>query len=343
MKGAVLQRCYFLGLAFIFSLGTRPVIAAFEPIVPTQIEKCSVHPPRLQGIPFECVRWVDSTNPFAFWQSGLAFRLGQISRPTWQTLMRRYGGWHNPQALPPYDPHRFYTLTDFMPPLIQSLDQHRFVGQTYALPDLPSPVHVVANCWGTLYEILRSAHRSSASPMVLFAAEPGSMFALLRRISGPVSDTPQPGDLLLMSHRRGEHEYLDHTLLVIDQGLFFEKAGAGDRVPYRFVDLPTLQSVWNSAIFTYEYRRPVLSRRTLPAPQAYFAARADSPLALSAPWATHLTVIPDPEAPPLLFWMQPMPPPQLVQGRFQLPALVYQPESLVPSLKSFASPKPPGQ
>jgi hypothetical protein len=111
---------------------------------------------------------------------------------------------------------------------------------------------------------------------VLFVTEAQPMLNLLRKISTPVTTTIQPGDVLLVYHRHGTQQYLDHTAIAIDQQIIFEKAGTGDAVPYRLIDLDTIRRIWNPQIFIHEWRRP-MRRQRLPHPLQQFRVKNPVP------------------------------------------------------------------
>jgi hypothetical protein len=322
----------FLAVVFI----ALPTKGEFRKIPYGSSETCTVSLPSAAGIPYRCRRWVDETAKLPFWRSALAFEFGQLSRRSWQHLIAVYAAWHNGHLLSAYDAQRRYDLLDFMPPIIQALDRHRFYTQqqTFTTRRTTQTVQLVTNCWGTVYEALRLAQRPTVESPVLFTATAQLMLKLLQKISTPVPlAATQPGDMLLLLHRHGDRTYLDHVVLVIDQGLFFEKAGTGDEVPYRFVDAATLSETWNPAIFTYEFRRPS-SHRALPLPNDVFSLQQQQSPHLSALWPnlpkSHLTAFEDPEAPPTFLWIQPLPPLRRIQERFHLPQDAYNAERLWP-------------
>jgi hypothetical protein len=326
-----------LGLALLTTLyHITPATAEFRKITYHRSERCAVTLPSVSGVAYRCRRWLDETAKLTVWQSALGFEFGSLSRQTWQSLMQIYTRWHNWRLLPPYDASRHYELLDFMPPTIQALDRHRFIGQKqmWANHGQPQSVQLVGNCWGTAYEILRLAKKTEVESPVLFAAAATPMLKTLEMTSVPVSATQaRAGDLLLLSHHHGDRIYLDHVALVIDQGLFFEKAGSGDDVPYRFVDIATLKQTWNPAIFAYSVRRP-LPQRNLPHPTTTFSLGNERQYQSIGSWPftvrQQLTVVEDPDTPPTWLWMQPLPPLQRVQGRSQLPTAAYQPDRLWP-------------
>jgi cell wall-associated NlpC family hydrolase len=308
--------------------------------VPLGVEQSC--PARLQsnlGIPYRCQRWADRTAKLPLWQDFLGFRFGRLRYSDWRYLMRIYGSWHNARLLSPYDARRSYELLDFMPPMIQALDKHRFyMQQTPIIQNNDAKTLAVAqlvtNCWGTVYEILRLAKASKAESPVLFATAADPMLSILRRVSTSPATSMQPGDILLISHRHRDREYLDHAAIAIDRGLFFEKAGTGDEVPYRFVEEATLRRIWNPAIFTYEIRRSS-SEAALPQPQNIFSLKQHPNPNYLALWprslARNLTVLESADgSPPTFLRMQSMPSLRQVQERFQLPEEAYRRNGLRP-------------
>jgi hypothetical protein len=312
-----------------------PVTAEFRKITYRRNERCSVTLASVSGVAYRCRRWLDETAKLTVWKPALGFEFGRLSHQNWQHLMEVYAGWHNRHLLLPYDKTHHYELLDFMPPTIQAVDRHRFIGQkqVWAHHGQSQSVQLVGNCWGMVYEVLRLAQKPVAESPVLFATAAPPMLKVLETASVPISPTAvRAGDILLLSHQHGDRVYLDHVALVIDQGLFFEKAGAGDDVPYRFVDIATLKRTWNPAIFTYSIRRPLL-QRNLPHPTATFSLRKRQRQPIGSwPFAVQqqLTLVENPDTPPTWLWIQPLPPLQRVQGRFQLPTAAYQAEHLWP-------------
>jgi hypothetical protein len=255
----------FLGLDSSF----LPAQAAFQKTPVSHLEFCALRLSHAPDIPHQCLKYIDKSVQWPFWQTSLGLQFGKLSRTQWQTLYQHYGSWHHHHT--PYDPSRHYDLLDFLPPVIQALDRHRFISETRSLSHR-SERQLVTNCWGTTYEILRLSQRSTSESPVLFVTEAQPMLNLLRKISTPVNTAVQPGDVLLVYHRHGNQEYLDHTAIAIDRQIVFEKAGTGDTVPYRLIDLGTVRQIWNPQVFTYEWRRPILGQR-LPHPLQQFRVR----------------------------------------------------------------------
>jgi hypothetical protein len=169
-----------------------------------------------------------------------------------------------------------------------------------------------------VYEILRLRHRPARESPVIFMTEALPMLKLFRRISEPVPRLVQPGDVLLIFHRHDDREYLDHTAIAVDQQVVFEKAGTGDTVPYRLIDLGTIRQIWNPQVFTYEWRRPMPSQ-PLQHPVAQFQihrSRGGVPFPFSMINATEKHKM-------IYFPYLLLPPLQQQNGRFQLPPEAY--------------------
>jgi hypothetical protein len=336
-----MQKFIIFGILSLLSLSLAPARGEFRKIPVSKTEACFFQLSRSKKIPHHCILWVDETAKLPFWKRSLGFQFGRLSRSQWQALAHAYAAWHNADLLAPYSAQHSYALIDFMPPTLQALDRHRFYAQTQPIVGLLPPstqVQLVANCWGTVYEVLRLAHKPQAESPVLFAAAAQPMLETLRAISTPAADQ-KPGDILLLSHRHGDREYLDHVVLVIDHYLFFEKAGTGDEVPYRFVSTQTLTQIWNPTIFRYEVRRPLTQQR-LPSPSDRFSLKQQTPLRLPLlgweRWRlgaklSRLTAIESVDEPPTFLWIQPLPPLQQTQGRFQLPPAAYRADTLWPN------------
>ncbi len=57
--------------------------------------------------------------------------------------------------------------------------------------------------------------------------------------------------------------YLDHIALFLDDDVFFERAGAGNDVPFRVTNWATLSSVWLPGVFQYSIRRSAAAGQLL--------------------------------------------------------------------------------
>ncbi|MGF1603249.1 MAG: hypothetical protein GFH24_608438n31 [Chloroflexi bacterium AL-N5] len=269
--------------AFLLVNGATPAWSELHPIPFTSKQRCNHKLAAAKDIPHVCWQHQNDQAKLPVWRSALGFEFGTLTRSQWQQLQQTYTRWQN-RRLAPYDPQRSYTLMDFMPPLMQALNAHQFHVEKVPLPTplpelLPSKDGVasaIANCWGTLYEVLRTAQHNQSMPYT-FMAGPQQIEAWLQQASTPVIGAAQPGDILLIQHRRGDLTYLDHVALVIDDQLFFEKAGTGDETPYRLVDLKTLQQSWRPDVFAFKVRRP-LQNQALLSPQKRFGLHSPATL-----------------------------------------------------------------
>lgn len=237
----------------------------------TTTTRCDFRLARAAGIPYRCLAHVNQAAKLPLWQPSLNFQFGRLQPQQWQQLVQNYATWHHPAHLAPYHPDQRYELIDFLPPLVQALDRHQFQAQTQTVSTATTTMKVslVANCWGTLYEILRLARSPDPQPAFIFLAGMQPMLTILRQNSAIVSRQAQPGDILLIYHQHQQQDYLDHVALVVDQNLYFEKAGTGDHVPYRLVDEATLKRTWRPDVFTFEIRRPYATLQLPPPAEAF--------------------------------------------------------------------------
>ncbi len=221
-----------------------------------------------------CEAIVDTAIPLEIWQTRLRFNLGHLTEDQFHQLKDFYGSWNSQKTSIGFDPTKSYQLKDFLPPIIQAIEGHRFIPEATHLPkqlwtlaeqsapsgETPS---LYSNCWGILYEVLRSSNHEP----VIFIADQATMLEVLRNKSTllasaqepealPFPVAMRPGDILLISHTTAGMEYLDHVALVLDQGIFFEKAGSGAEVPIRIVEAEVMHKMWRPGVFQYELRRP---------------------------------------------------------------------------------------
>ncbi len=272
---------YLLLFAVIVS-SSKPALGAFRRMPITAKKQCNLTLSSASGIPHTCWQLQNLEASLPVWQSALTFEFGRLSRSQWQHLNQTYGRWQK-RRLTPYDAQRHYTLMDFMPPLMQALNLHQFHAEQVTLPpplvnvaEQTSIASVIANCWGTVYEILRAA-QSHHTDFYTFMVGREQVGAWLQQGTAPVRGRTQPGDVLLIKHQLGDRTYLDHVALMVDDQIFFEKAGTGDNTPYRLVDLETLKQSWRPDIFTFEVRRPV-SGQPLQSPLERFGLHSSEPL-----------------------------------------------------------------
>lgn len=171
-------------------------------------------------------------------------------------LNRVFGG----QTVKEFTAGQTYSLVDFLPPLVQALNGHRFlVHDEYTKVRKSSgelterEIQTMTNCWTTAYEIARlnspvNAARSEKSMSVFFISGPQIERVLKdpkfgKRLNS--SAELRPGDMILISKRAGEiygpnaprptEPILLHAAIFVDTGLFFEKTGVDSQNLYRLV------------------------------------------------------------------------------------------------------------
>jgi hypothetical protein len=265
-----------LWLLFIVS-GSAPARGEFRQMPITGKTQCNLTLAAAADIPHACWQLQNQQATLPVWRSALEFEFGQLTKAQWQQLQKAYATWQKHPIF--YDPRRHYTLMDFMPPLMQALNAHQFHAEQVPLPkslfdlrsnekEMSTQASVIANCWGTLYELLRTSQSASAMPFT-FMTSRDEMEQWLQQQSRPITDRAQSGDILAIYHRLGNRTYLDHVALVVDEQILFEKAGTGDDTPYRLVHRDTLEQSWRPDIFTFEMRRPILDQPLSP-PQKRF-------------------------------------------------------------------------
>ena len=260
-----------------------------------QTQSCFLQLFEARKIPHQCQVTKDESSPLEVWQNRLSFHFGQISEQDFIFLKNTYSGWSQSQTSINYEPNKSYQLVDFLPPLIQALNGHRFIpeetvqagqdgyfGELLSSPQTDLKKYLYMNCWGIVYEVLRAAVNSQAQPS-LFMAQGSVMLEQIRNTSYKLlalqepSEFPipgilsKPGDVILIMHKSSAgYEYLDHTVIVIDDGVYFEKAGTGEDVPLRIIDRETLLRIWPPGVFRYELRR-LHQNALLPHPQEIFS------------------------------------------------------------------------
>ena len=279
--------------------------AEFVPLGSDRTETCTLKLTEAEGIPHQCLTIKDLSSPLEVWQSRLSFDFGQLSQTDFNKLQTIYGRWSQQKSLVTYHPQQSYQLIDFLPPLVQALNSHRFVPEVTKLKltkkqnshsldnakqteekflDLKPSLYL--NCWGLTYEIWRAAKQANSKP-TLFMAQSSLMLEQIQRNSVKVlslekSDQlpipgviTQPGDLILIWHRsKSGNIYLDHTAIAVADGVYFEKAGTGENVPIRLIDQATMLKIWSPEVFNYEIRR-LKNTGSLPQPRQVFSL--DSP------------------------------------------------------------------
>ena len=266
--------------AIVLAFMPRMAIAEFIKLREDKINDCSHQLSSIENIPYQCKIITDQSNSLEVWQNRLSFEFGQISRSQFDRLKNIYSGGRKSKSALVYNPQKSYQLNDFLPPIIQALNNHRFIPEV----ENKQQKQLYMNCWGLVYEILRAAIEERSQP-VIFMGQGSLMLNQLRQnsydlitINKPedkiAKSLIQPGDILLIMHKSSSgYEYLDHVAIAIDEGIYFEKAGTGADVPIRIIDETTLRQIWQPGVFYYEVRR-LKSDAVLPHPQEIFSLNA---------------------------------------------------------------------
>ena len=277
---------------------SQPSKAEFVRLREDQTQSCSLQLTEAKKIEHQCLITIDETSPLEFWKPRLSFHFGKISESDFISLKNIYSGWSRTQTAISYDPDKSYQLIDFLPPLIQALNAHRFIPEAKTIkqededfvarlstPETEFIKYLYMNCWGLVYEVLRAAKHSQAKP-ALFMAQGSLMLEQLRQnsellltLQEPVEfpipgSLTRPGDIILVMHKSSAgYKYLDHIAIAIDDGIYFEKAGTGEHVPIRLIDEDTLRQIWPPGVFYYELRR-LDQNAVLPHPREIFSLNA---------------------------------------------------------------------
>lgn len=215
---------------------------------------------------------------------------GILDCVTFLGLQQAYCGWSETKSRVKWKEGQSYTLLDFLPPLLQAVSGLYFKSSRQRQPALPSflggpntsvkertqqEVILTTNCWGFAWEVLfqadnkdvRNMQISTADPKSAYAAFSGQGFYLIqtsRRNSKLLTNASlrnkriKAGDVLLIWHQiPGQDLYLDHTAIVIDDDVYYEKSGSGDQTPFRLTTWEGITANFPPGIFTWEWRRLV--------------------------------------------------------------------------------------
>jgi hypothetical protein len=218
---------------------------------------------------------------------------GTLDCVTFLCLQDAYCGWSETKSRVKWKEGESYTLLDFLPPIMQAVSGLYFKSSRQLQPALPSflggpnttvqerveqQVILTTNCWGFAWEVLFQADNKDVRQMQISTADPKSAYAAF---SGPgfylvqtsrfnsklLTNTRlrnkglKAGDVLLIWHQiPGQDLYLDHTAIVIDDDVYYEKSGSGDQTPFRLTTWEGITANFPPGIFTWEWRRLVRNR-----------------------------------------------------------------------------------
>lgn len=224
-----------------------------------------------------------------------------LTQNQFQDLLREYSGWSETKSRVVYKKGRQYTLLDFLPPLMQAVWSLHFRSSRRKQKGLPSlvgslndrveryseeEVLLTSNCWGFAWEVLYQADNADTSAMTISTGDPTSAW---RAFTGPGFDLVQTtltkpnlltdsnlrnqklqaGDVLLIWHRNpsttsGTDLYLDHVATFLDDDVYYEKSGSGDKVPFRVSTWNMITANFPPSIFFWEWRRLVRNNASSP-------------------------------------------------------------------------------
>lgn len=253
-------------------------LSGFETLPEDKRTLCQqkLHYPESLGIKYQCEAiWDESTN-IKSWQQRLSFVFGHLTFTEFDAIRNHYKKLNKSTTKLSYNKQKSYQLIDFLSPALQTLNGSRFVPETSSLPEnlfhyffknernvISNKLTSYMNCWGVAYEVLRQPDKEIS----LFIARPQLMSRYIRQQSTLITQANdvrdasftqnmQPGDVILVLHDNNNVEYLDHAAVVIDKGIFFEKAGSGKNVPIRLTDKETFSKLWIPKVFHFQLYRP---------------------------------------------------------------------------------------
>ena len=114
-------------LSFALFLIPQTSKAEFVKLREDKIQPCKIKLSQAKKIPHQCQIITDKSSPLKVWQNRLDFYFGQLSQADFDYLKKTYSRWSNSETALVYDSNQFYYLSDFLPPLIQALNGHRFI------------------------------------------------------------------------------------------------------------------------------------------------------------------------------------------------------------------------
>jgi hypothetical protein len=212
---------------------------------------------------------------------------GHLQMDQFNDLARAYSNWWNGLDFIQFDPQRSYSLIDFLHPAMQATNRHEFtpIFAEIAAPDyrknrakdcgLQNSL-LTSNCWGFAYSVLYSIQSREFKKHTLSAGDAQAAWKIFTDDRYSVSlqkaesaeqevlkdfkmrnQKLEQGDYVLFWHKNKpeENAYLDHVAIFIDDDVYYERAGAGDHVPFRLNDWKSILDSWMPGVFKIEWRR----------------------------------------------------------------------------------------
>lgn len=207
----------------------------------------------IDKIPGPKIRY-EATRDFYGWSPGyeephLHVTFPELTRAQFDAIKSRYGFGLSRIK---YQEGEAYTLADFLMPFMQATLDHDFE------PEVQDDyTKIASNCWGTAYEIIRTAAPRPGDPeaaaeqsasVVLFYADTSEMQSALQDekhstlvATGKSMEelyekgakkgyAMRPGDIVLLLDSDGK---MEHAITNIDRDVWFEKVGYSGGSPYR--------------------------------------------------------------------------------------------------------------
>ena len=231
---------------------------------------------------------------FAGFALSLNAEFGPLDKAMFEKLQTAYCSWSETKSKVLWKEGRNYTLLDFLPPLLQAVSGLHFRSVRTTQKGLPSflggpnervklnreqEILLTSNCWGFAWEVLFQADNADTTALTISTADPTSAWRAFTSTGFDLiqSTRTQPdlltdkakriqkiqgGDVLLIWHRNpstasGTDLYLDHVATCIDDDVYFEKSGSGDKVPFRISTWEMITANFPPSIFFWEWRRLV--------------------------------------------------------------------------------------
>lgn len=254
------------------------------------------------GVPYQGIAYnASEAASYAGFALSLNAEFGPMDETSFEQLQRAYCLWSETKSRVSWRSGESYTLLDFLPPLLQAVSGLHFRSSRSKQNDLPSllkgdgrggrrtssaEVLLTSNCWGFAWEVLFQADNADTSAMTISTADPtsawraftGPGFDLIQStrtkptlLTDPISRNRklQSGDVLLIWHQNpsttsGTDLYLDHVAICIDDDVYYEKSGSGDRVPFRLSTWDMITRNFPPSIFFWEWRRLVRNNAVSP-------------------------------------------------------------------------------
>lgn len=133
---------------------------------------------RAKNIPHRVIRKTVESGQYFFDSYVLDAEFENLNQRQFESLKFVYGGWSRTPSRIMYEQNSRWLLSDFLPPVMQAALNFRFINERRLTP-LPqlfgmnthtertaTPVLLVSNCWGTLYEVMRHAQTFQSNPQL---------------------------------------------------------------------------------------------------------------------------------------------------------------------------------